>query len=106
MILPPSIGRPISNCRIYILDRNCEPVPIGVTGELHIGGIGLARGYLNRPVLTAERFRPDPFDDNPGNVLYSTGDLARYRANGEIDILGRTDNQVKVRGYRIEVSVK
>ncbi|WP_420965461.1 non-ribosomal peptide synthetase [Bradyrhizobium sp. B120] len=102
-IMPPSIGRPISNCRIYILDRNCEPVPIGVIGEMHIGGIGLARGYLNRPELTAERFHPDPFADNPGNVMYSTGDLARYRANGEIDILGRRDIQLKVRGYRIEL---
>ena len=94
------IGRPISNARIYILDRHCEPVPIGAAGEIHIGGAGVARGYLNRPELTAERFIASPFVD--GDRLYRTGDLGRYRRDGTIEFLGRNDFQVKIRGFRIE----
>ena len=95
------IGRPISNARIYILDRHCEPVPIGASGEIYIGGAGVARGYLNRPELTAERFIASPFVD--GDRLYRTGDLGRYRRDGTIEFLGRNDFQVKIRGFRIEL---
>lgn len=97
------IGQPIANMKIHILDRNFQPVPIGVAGELHIGGIGLARGYLNRPELTAEKFIPDPFGIVPTDRLYKTGDLARYRADGNIEFLGRIDDQVKIHGIRIEL---
>ncbi|UOA09649.1 non-ribosomal peptide synthetase [Methylobacter sp. S3L5C] len=97
-----AIGRPISNCRLYILDSTGNLVPIGVQGELHIGGEGVARGYWQRPELTAENFIPDPFKQNGGR-LYKTGDLARYRPDGAIEFLGRIDHQVKVRGFRIEL---
>ena len=99
----PAIGRPISNSQIYILDKYLQPVPIGVPGELHIGGHGLARGYLNRPELTSEKFIPNPFSNEPNSRLYKTGDLARYLPNGNIKYIGRIDNQVKIRGFRIEL---
>ncbi|MGV2831530.1 amino acid adenylation domain-containing protein [Myxosarcina sp. GI1(2024)] len=95
------IGRPIANTQIHILDRDLQPVPIGVPGELYIGGVGLARGYLNRPELTKEKFIANPFD--PGTRLYKTGDLARYHSNGAIEYLSRIDHQVKIRGFRIEL---
>jgi len=97
------IGRPISNIQIYILDNRLQPVPIGVVGELYIGGHGLARGYLNRPELTAEKFIQNPFSDDNSKRLYKTGDLARYLNDGNIQYLGRIDNQVKIRGFRIEL---
>ncbi|OYE01728.1 non-ribosomal peptide synthetase [Nostoc sp. 'Peltigera membranacea cyanobiont' 232] len=108
-----TIGHPIDNAQVYILDSQLQPVPIGVPGELHISGAGLARGYLNRPDLTQEKFIPNPFDDSAAlasprgsageNKLYKTGDLVRYLPNGSIEYLGRIDNQVKIRGFRIEL---
>jgi amino acid adenylation domain-containing protein len=97
-----SIGRPIANTRIYILDTHLEPTPIGVPGELHIGGTGLARGYAKRPDLTAEKFIPDPYSEIPNARMYQTGDLARYLPDGRIECLGRLDHQIKLRGFRIE----
>lgn len=99
---PLPIGRPITNTKLYVLDSRNQPTPIGVPGELHIGGAGLARGYLNRPELTAEKFIPDPFSSVPGARIYKTGDLVRYRPDGNLEYLGRCDHQVKIRGFRIE----
>lgn len=95
------IGRPLANTQIYLLDRHLQPVPIGVKGELYVGGLGLARGYLNRPQLTTQKFIPNPFE--PGTRLYKTGDLARYLRDGNIEFLGRSDRQVKIRGFRLEL---
>jgi len=97
------IGRPIGNTQVYLLDNHLNPVPIGIPGELYIGGVGLARGYLNRPELTAEQFIANPFSDEPGARLYKTGDMARYLPDGNIEFLGRNDQQVKIQGHRIEL---
>jgi amino acid adenylation domain-containing protein len=98
----PGIGRPIDGTRAYVLDPGMELAPVGVPGELYLGGAGLARGYLGRPELTAERFRPDPWSGRPGERLYRTGDLVRYPVDGELEYLGRLDHQTKVRGFRVE----
>jgi amino acid adenylation domain-containing protein len=97
------IGQPIPDLQIYILDARLQPVPIGLPGEMYVGGAGVARGYLNRPELTAEKFIPNPFNEKAGDRLYKTGDLARWLANGDIEYLGRADHQVKIRGHRIEL---
>jgi len=99
----PPIGRPISNVQTYVLDRNFQPVPIGVPGELCIGGESLARGYRNHPALTAEKFVPHPFAPEPGSRLYKTGDLVKFLPDGNLEFLGRFDQQVKIRGFRIEL---
>jgi amino acid adenylation domain-containing protein len=100
--LPP-LGRPISNTELYVLDSYLQPVPIGVPGELYISGICVVHGYLKRPALTAERFLPNPFSNKPGSRMYKTGDLVRYRADGNVEFLGRNDFQVKIRGMRVEL---
>jgi amino acid adenylation domain-containing protein len=99
----PTVGRPMENATLFLLDEHLRPVPIGMPGQVFIGGVGLARGYQGRADLTAERFIPHPFSESPGARLYKTGDLARYLPDGELDFLGRLDRQVKVRGYRIEL---
>ncbi|MCE0464996.1 AMP-binding protein, partial [Pseudomonas uvaldensis] len=99
----PSIGRPFANVQVHVLDARGEPAPLGVAGEIHIGGVGVARGYLNRPELSAERFIADPFSSDPNARLYKTGDLGRWLADGTLEYLGRNDFQVKIRGFRIEL---
>jgi amino acid adenylation domain-containing protein len=100
--LPP-LGRPISNTELYLLDNYLQPVPIGVPGELYISGTCVVHGYLKRPALTAERFLPNPFSNKPGSRMYKTGDLVRYRPDGNVEFLGRNDFQVKIRGMRVEL---
>ncbi len=100
-VLP--IGRPIANTQVHVLDTHLQPVPVGISGELHIGGLGVARGYLNLPVQTQQKFIPDPFRQEAGACLYKTGDMAKYLPGGEIEFLGRTDDQVKIHGFRVEL---
>jgi amino acid adenylation domain-containing protein len=102
-IAKPTIGRPVANAQIYLLNTQLRPAPIGAPAELYISGHGLARGYLNSPELTAERFMPNPFSQQPGERLYRTGDLGRYLTDGNIEFIGRADEQVKIRGYRVEL---
>jgi acyl-CoA synthetase (AMP-forming)/AMP-acid ligase II/acyl carrier protein len=99
----PTIGRPLPNGQVYVLDPWLRPVPVGVPGEMWLAGEGLARGYLRRPDLTADRFRPDPFAIEPGARLYRVGDLARWLPDGDLEFLGRLDHQVKIRGFRVEL---
>src|SRR5262249_15974102 len=96
--LPPSIGRPLANTRVYLLNDYMEPVPVGVPGEIYVGGIGVTRGYLNLPDLTEARFVHDPFRKSSSERLYRTGDVGKFREDGRIDFLGRVDHQVKIRG--------
>lgn len=100
---PVMIGRPIANTPVYILDQHMQPVPIGVSGELYIGGVGVSRGYLNRPDLTEKVFVKNPFSPDPSAIMYKTGDLARYHANGNLEFLARVDQQIKIRGFRVEL---
>ncbi len=102
MLTTLPIGRPVANTKVYLLDEQLNPVPVGVPGELHIGGVGVARGYLNRPENTAEKFISDPFSDDPAARLYKTGDMAQFLPSGEIEFVGRRDFQVKIRGFRVE----
>ena len=97
------IGRALANVQVYLLDADLNPVPVGVSGELHVGGVGVARGYLNHPELTAQKFIPDPLSSEPGARLYKTGDLARWLPSGDIEFLGRVDDQIKIRGFRVEL---
>jgi amino acid adenylation domain-containing protein len=99
----PTIGRPIANTQVYLLDKNLQPVPVGIPGEIYVGGAGLARGYLNHPDQTILAFIPNPFSNTPSRRLYKTGDLGRYLPDGNIEFLGRLDDQVKIRGFRIEL---
>src|ERR1044072_9216426 len=98
-----TIGQPVANTRVHILDNQLQPVPVGVIGDLFIASDGLARGYWQRPALTAEKFNPDTLSSEPGRRLYRTGDKARYLVSGKLEFLGRADQQVKMRGYRIEL---
>ncbi|MHC5826615.1 MAG: AMP-binding protein, partial [Nostoc sp.] len=97
------IGQPIPDVKLYILDEYLEPLPVGVSGELYVGGAGVTRGYLHHPRLSAQRFIPDVFAKTPGSRLYRSGDLARRLPDGEVEYLGRSDHQVKIRGFRIEL---